>query len=197
MVSTATDRARDGLVPNLLSFARIPLAGLLWVAPHAPAWTLSVLFAAGLTDVLDGWLVRRARARRLHDRDPGALSAHLSQGAFIDGMADKIFVVSAVALLAWTMEAPPAILAVLCVREILFVPLMVIYRASPEHLRKRVDFTAGVPGKAATVAQFTALVLGLLHHPWFVPAAFVAGAIGVGATAIYVVRAARAARVAA
>ncbi len=192
MASSVSDRARDALVPNLLSFARIPLAGLLWVAPFTPAWTLSVLVLAGVTDVLDGWLVRRARRRRVHEGDPGALAAHAAQGAFIDGMADKVFVVSAVALVAWTVEAPVWVFLALAVREILFLPLLVAYRAAPEHLQSRVDFTAGVPGKAATVAQFVALVLGLLQRPAFVPAALFAGTVGALATAYYVVRAVRA-----
>lgn len=196
MAAQVDDRARDGLVPNLLSLSRIPLAGLLWAAPSVPAWTLSVLAVAGITDVLDGWLVRRVRARRLRERDPGALAAHTSQGAFIDGMADKVFVVSAVALLAWCLRPPWWILAILVLRELLFLPLLVFYRAAPQHLQRRVDFTAGVPGKVATLAQFTALVLGLLHHPAFVPAALVAGALGMLATLYYVVRAALAARTA-
>lgn len=177
------------LVPNLLSVSRIPLAGLLWIAPERPAWTLSVLFVAGLTDVLDGWLVRRIRARRIRERDPGSFAAHSARGAFIDGFADKVFGVSAIVLLAVTLRPEPWLLAMLAMREILFIPLMLAYRLSPEDMRARVDFTADRLGKFTTFAQFTALVLGLLQHPLFAPAAILTGVVGVIATVTYAHRA--------
>lgn len=185
----AIDRGRDALVPNLLSLSRIPLAALLWIAPHEPAWTLGVLSVAGLTDVLDGWLVRRGRLRRVQAHDPSARAAGAARGAFIDGMADKIFVVSTVGLLAWTLSPPWWVLAVLAIRELLFIPLMIAYRTAPPHLRERVNFTANTPGKIATLAQFTAVVAGLLQSPWFVEAALLAGFLGASATLYYIIRA--------
>lgn len=181
-------RDRAVLVPNLLSFARVPLAGLLWIAPREPAWTLSVLFTAGLTDVLDGWLIRRARRRLFAQHDPGAYAATSAQGAFIDGMADKVFVLSAVLVLVVAADPPWWALVALAAREILFVPLMIGYRLAPSSLRARVSFTADVPGKAATIAQFVAIVLGLLHHPLFVEVALGAGALGAIAAAYYLAR---------
>lgn len=188
-MAATIDRGRDALVPNLVSFARIPLAGLLWVAPEQPAWTLAVLFAAGVSDVLDGWLVRRIRKRRLRDHDPGALAASAARGAFIDGLADKIFVMSAVALLATTLHPPAWAIVMLIMREILFIPLMLAYRFAPASMRQRVDFTAGKLGKAATITQFLAIVLGLLHHTYFVHAAVVAGLTGAAAALQYALRA--------
>lgn len=188
-MAVAADRGSDVLVPNLLSFSRIPLAGLLWIAPREPAWTIGVMLTAGLTDVLDGWLVRRARRRRVRAHDPGAYAASAARGAYIDGLADKVFFVSTVALLAWTIAPPLWLLAVLALREVLFVPLMLIYGFAPAPLRHRVDFTAGVPGKLATVAQFVAVVLGLLRSGWFQPAAIAAGFLGAVATISYTVRA--------
>lgn len=188
MAATA-DRGRDVLVPNLLSLARVPLAGLLWIAPSEPTWTLPILFAAGITDVLDGWMVRRIRRRRLQEGDPGAFAAHAGQGAFIDGFADKVFVVSAVVALATTVRPPLWALVLLAMREILFLPLMLAYRLSPAEMRARVDFTANAIGKLATFAQFAALSLGLLHHSLFVPAVVVAGVAGTLAALDYAVRA--------
>lgn len=188
MAATA-DRSRDVLLPNLLSLARVPLAGLLWVAPEEPLWTLSVVSVAGVTDVLDGWLVRRARRRRHQAHDPGALAANAGRGAFIDGFADKVFVVSAIFLIARTIDPPIWALVLLALRELLFIPLMVTYRLNPAEKRARVDFSAGPLGKAATLAQFAALVLGLLDHPLFVPCAILAGLIGAGAALAYATRA--------
>jgi phosphatidylglycerophosphate synthase len=172
-----------------MSLARVPLAGLLWVAPAEPLWTLSVVSVAGVTDVLDGWLVRRARRRRHRAHDPGALAASAGRGAFIDGFADKVFVVSAVFLLARTIDPPIWSLVLLALRELLFIPLMVTYRLNPAEKRARVDFSAGALGKLATLAQFTALLLGLVDHSLFVPCAILAGLIGAAAALAYATRA--------
>ncbi|HJL16730.1 MAG TPA: CDP-alcohol phosphatidyltransferase family protein [Sandaracinaceae bacterium LLY-WYZ-13_1] len=186
----ATDPRTGGrLTANLLSLARIPLAGLLWVFPHSPYWVLAILGLAGISDALDGFVVRRWMLRRWKERDPGAYAASVARGEVIDGVADKIFVVSAVVLLAWVTQPAAWVLLVLVTREALFVPLMVVYRLAPQSLRDRVDFTAGVPGKAATLAQFVALVLGVLEHPLFVESAIGAGALGGLAALYYAVRA--------
>ncbi len=174
-----SDRGRDVLIPNLLSISRVPLAFALWVMPHEPLWTIAIVLTAGVTDVLDGWTVRRARSRRWGAHDPGAYAASAARGAFIDGMADKIFVISSVFLLAFVVRPPFWTLLVLATRELLFVPLLFVYRFLPEEVRQRIDFTAGVPGKVATAAQFAALILGLLHSPYFDEAAIIAGACGI------------------
>jgi phosphatidylglycerophosphate synthase len=188
MAATA-DRGRDVLLPNLLSLARVPLAGLLWIAPTEPLWTLPVVSIAGVTDVLDGWLARRARRRRHRDADPGAFAASAGRGAFIDGFADKVFVVSAVFVLALTLHPPVWALVLLASRELLFVPLMLTYRLNPAEKRARVDFSAGPLGKLATLTQFAALVLGLLGHSLFVPSTILAGIVGTVAALEYSVRA--------
>lgn len=180
--------SRGRFAANALSFMRIPLAGLLWVMPHQPVWVLSMLGLAGLTDVLDGWVLRHTRSRRWTEHDPGAYSASVTRGEFIDGFADKVFVVSAVSLLAYVLRPAPWVLALIVSRELLLVPLLVVYQFAPERLRSRVDFTAGVPGKAATIAQFVALVLGVVNHPLFVEAAVVAGVLGAFAVFYYVTR---------
>jgi cardiolipin synthase (CMP-forming) len=189
-MAQASDRSRDVLLPNLLSLSRIPLAGVLWLVPAEPLWTVSVVLVAGVTDVLDGWVVRRGRARRWRDADPGAYSATVARGAFLDGLADKIFVISALAYLWWSLSPPLWVIAAFAARELLFAPLMVAYRLAPPHLRDRVEFTAGVPGKIATLAQFAALLLGLLRSPWFTAAAVTAGVLGALAAIYYVARAA-------
>lgn len=176
------------LIPNLLSLSRIPLGALLWVAPRSPVWTLSIVAVAGLTDVLDGWLMRRARKKRWNEDDVGAFAANAARGAFIDGLADKIFVISAVLVLSVMLDAPFWLVCVLAARECLFVPMLIVYKLAPDDMRERVHFTAGIPGKVATIAQFVALVLGLLRHPFFTVAAIVAGSLGVFAVAFYVAR---------
>jgi phosphatidylglycerophosphate synthase len=61
-------------VPNVLTFLRLVLAGVLPLVP--PAWRLPVILAAAASDGLDGWI-----ARRFH--------AITDLGRLLDGVADK------------------------------------------------------------------------------------------------------------
>jgi cardiolipin synthase len=196
---------RDVLLPNALSALRIPLAALLWLAPTEAAWTLSILGLAGTSDVLDGWVARRARARRIRRGDPGALASREARGAWIDGAADKIFVLSALGVVAWTSRPPAWALVALAARELLFVPLMLAHaaslastRSSPQGApravslataRRPLDYRAGLLGKLATVAQFAALALGMLRRPELLPVSLLAGVLGSSATLEYALRA--------
>lgn len=83
-------------LPTVLTLARIAMVPLLaagFFSPHpaAPAATAAVFIAAAITDWLDGYLARRM----------GVVSAF---GAFLDPVADKIMVSTALVLLA---AAPP------------------------------------------------------------------------------------------
>lgn len=67
-------------VPNLLSGARLALAGVFpFLAAVARPWALG---AAGLSDLLDGWIARRFRATSW-------------VGGLLDAVADKAFVAAA------------------------------------------------------------------------------------------------------
>src|SRR5262245_56672760 len=96
--------------PNLLSLARLPLAALFPLVADRLAPALAILFAAGVTDVLDGWLARRS----------GMVT---TTGAIVDPLADKVFALAVVGTLLAQGRLPlwgvPALLA----REILEVPL--------------------------------------------------------------------------
>lgn len=181
-------RDRWILVANGLSLSRVPLAALIWVAPREVIWVLSIVAIAGVTDVLDGWVVRRGKARAWRDGDRGALAATVARGAIIDGLADKVFVVSTVGVLLFVAQPSWWIAGALLSRELLMFPAMVAYRFAPATIRERVDFASGPVGKAATVAQFVAIALGLLGHPFFVHVALVAGLLGASSAVYYVGR---------
>lgn len=176
------DRGRT--YADLLSLSRVPLAAAIWIAPADTAWVLGVIVLAGLSDLLDGWVARRsARPPSVEGRRPW-----LGGGVVLDGLADKVFVVSTVLALAVTMRPPVWLLACLVARELLFAPIFLAYRLARPELRQRVDLSAGVPGKAATMVQFLALLLGFLGHALFVGTAILAGVLGVLAVAYYVGR---------
>ncbi|UCF19663.1 MAG: CDP-alcohol phosphatidyltransferase family protein [Gemmatimonadota bacterium] len=70
-------------VPNIISALRLPLAGAFFVV-DGPVARGIILFLGGFSDVLDGWLARRLRMKS-------------EAGAIIDPLADKLFVLVALA----------------------------------------------------------------------------------------------------
>src|SRR5687767_2677043 len=76
--------ARDLIrVPGLLSLSRLPLAAVFPLTVGHPWWSLGVLAAAGISDLLDGWY-----ARRFHQVSV--------TGAALDGFTDKVFIIAVV-----------------------------------------------------------------------------------------------------
>ncbi len=143
--------------PNLLSLARLPLGLLFWVvvaaAPDRTLPAIAVLAAAALTDVMDGIAARRA----------GIDLAGV--GSWLDPLCDKLFVGTVLAALYVHRGVPLGLLALIVARELLQLPMSLVYRAVPT-LRRwlRYDFRASPLGKAATIAQFlaiTSLVAGV------------------------------------
>jgi cardiolipin synthase (CMP-forming) len=169
-------------LPNVLSVSRIPLGGLFWVAlargPTHAELPFSVLAAAAATDVLDGYFARR------HGVDPAGM------GSWLDPICDKLFVGSVLAALCFQRRVPLAILALIITRELLQLPMVLIYRTSAT-LRRwlRYDFRASWLGKSATVVQFLAVSALILDHSVAWRLAQLAFALGVLALADYVRRA--------
>lgn len=88
--TTTTRHENIYTVPNFLTVARLiasPFIGYLIVADQ-PGWAFSLLTAAAVTDLLDGWIARR-------------WNLHTVVGSVIDPMADKVLMtVLAVSLAA-------------------------------------------------------------------------------------------------
>ena len=169
-------------LPNALSLARVPLGGLFWAAlargPEHPELPLAVLAAAAVTDVLDGWVARRRGA------DPAGM------GSWLDPICDKLFVGTVLAALYVQRHVPFSLLALIVTRELLQLPMSLVYRASPT-LRRwlRYDFRASVLGKAATIVQFLAVSAILLDARAAWRLALLAFALGLLALADYIRRA--------
>jgi phosphatidylglycerophosphate synthase len=141
-----------GPVPNVLTVLRLVLALFFPFAPEAARGY--VVAAAGLSDLLDGWI-----ARRFH--------AETHFGRLMDGIADKAFVFSAVLTLAATGHMPwwegvlvmardlvVAAMAVLCILRRAF--------ASFRHMKPR------LLGKVTTLLAFGWFLT--LLFPWAAPA---------------------------
>lgn len=175
-------------VPNLLSLSRIPLGGVFWTAlaqgPSKSIYPFAVLAAAAATDVLDGFLARRKHGAN----PPGA-------GAWLDPICDKLFVGAVIAALYVQRQVPLSMLALILTREILQLPMALVYRVVPSlHAWLRYDFRASWLGKAATVAQFLAVSALILEarsadRRFAYPLAVLAFALGLIALADYIRRA--------
>lgn len=172
------------VIANILTLARIPLGLIFWLVADSPSGALFVLFLGGLTDVIDGPIARHARAQPGYQPSPQP-----GTFAWADPFCDKFFVLSVVLATYVVKDLPLAMIAAILTREIILVPLAAVYRLSLG-LRRRLhyDFTAGAPGKAATVVQFCALSAILLDHPSRDGLAALAALVGFAAAAHYIAR---------
>lgn len=152
------------LWPNLLSALRLPLALVFPFVIETPRIALTVLVAAALTDVFDGWLARR-------------LDQVTALGAVIDPIADKVFATTVVITLLFHHDLPLWALPALLAREILEAPLVlwILLSRSFRGARKAAA-RANIPGKLATTVQFVA-VFSAIAIPYLLDVALIAAAI--------------------
>lgn len=146
-------------IPNLLTLARIsliPLFVCLFYMPwhFAQIVTIVIFVVAALTDWLDGYLAR-------------SLSQTSRLGAFLDPVADKLIVVTALILLVGENQFPyiavPA--AVIAGREIAISAL----REWMAELGKRTSIAVSILGKSKTVLQMLAITLLLIGRSTTIP----------------------------
>ena len=134
-------------LPNLLSFARLPLA-IAFVVVGSTGVRVAILIAASLTDLLDGWLARRMGTTRL--------------GALLDPIADKTFVLLAVSTLLFSGGLSIRDFLVVLSRDIAtaigFCVAYLLPGLDPA------EFRARWPGKLVTVLQLASL-FALLVRP--------------------------------
>lgn len=165
--------------PNLLSLIRVPLAALFWISQDWIA-IFGIIAAAAISDLLDGFVARKT-------------GVHDDTGAWLDPLCDKVFMMSVlVATFVWR-EPPLVMVAAIGAREILQVPLLVLYtlrRTKEVHF----NFKAGWPGKITTVLQFVAVMLLLIERPEAAIAAAACAALGIYSVIYYLQRALKARR---
>jgi cardiolipin synthase len=134
-------------IPNALSGLRllgVPIFFWLIVVPENDGLALVVLIVSSFTDWLDGFLARK-------------LNQFSRLGELLDPLADRLYVVAAMAALFIRDLLPIWVVILLVLRDVL-MSLLLVYL-------KRLGFT-GVPvhfvGKAATMNLLYALPLVLL-----------------------------------
>lgn len=153
-------RQLRNFVPNVLSVLRIaliPLFVLFYIATRDLHWVAGVLFAlACLTDWLDGFLARK-------------FEVTTKFGAFIDPVADKLVVVSALVLLVGCYGSLWLTLPALVIigRELLIAAL----REWMAEIQARSRVSVTTIAKVKTSVQMIAVVILLanpaqLNRPW-------------------------------
>lgn len=155
-------------IPNLLTVFRLILIPVFIYCFYsglesARFWSALVFCLAAVTDALDGYL-----ARKLEQSTPF--------GAFLDPVADKVMVATALVLVAVDIKTLwviiPAIIMIS--REIVISAL----REWMAGLGKRANVAVSNLGKYKTIAQMLALI-GLIWQPqfnllaWFTPVGMV------------------------
>jgi phosphatidylglycerophosphate synthase len=163
---------------HALSLSRIPLAVALWCVWGDPVWSAVLVALAALSDTADGRVARWMKRRGARGPDIGG---------WLDPLVDKLFVAIVLAAV-WRQTHALGLIALIGARELVLVPLVVVYvaRRTP-HAPLHADWL----GKLATIAQFIALCVIAVAPRYGLPAAAVAAVLGLAAAAHYIVVAAR------
>jgi cardiolipin synthase (CMP-forming) len=142
--------SRSGLrsIPNIISLSRVILA-LAFVLRRDPQARTGIVLVAAITDMLDGWLARRA----------GLVSRF---GALVDPFADRVFVLVAVASFVYEGTLTTWQYFVMISRDLMTAVGFLVAR-SVSWLRP-VEFRARLSGKVVTSLQLLAFV-ALLRVP--------------------------------
>lgn len=155
-------------IPNTITLFRIALIpvfiGVFYMPqPWAPALATFIFWLASITDWIDGYLARK-------------LNQQSSLGAFLDPLADKLMVITALVLLVnahpgnnWILFSTLIIIA----REIIISSL----REWMSALGKGSDVAVSFAGKAKTVAQMLAILFLIYEKDLFGLPSFTIGVI--------------------
>jgi len=143
-------------LPNLVTWLRILMIPLLvgvyylppdWIADHDKNLAATAIFSfAAITDWLDGYL-----ARTLNQMSPF--------GAFLDPVADKLMVATALIMLVWIGRLEGFIAVIIIGREIAISAL----REWMARIGKSKSVAVSFLGKVKTVSQMTAIIM-LLYN---------------------------------
>lgn len=146
---------------HLMSLVRIPLAAIAIAIREHPIPLSVVIAIACASDLLDGWLARRAGSRS-------------PLGAWLDPICDKVFVL-AVVVAVWASRDLPAWIALLALAREAALAIGIALLAIAgcrEH-----EWTARPSGKATTVAQIAVVSAALAGEIRIAALAAVAAAI--------------------
>jgi cardiolipin synthase len=143
---------------DVFTASRIPLAAA-FVAASSFEWRLTILLAASATDLLDGYLARRFGSSRF--------------GAFLDPVADKLFMASAFAVVAFSGRLDLYEIVGVLIRDIVATVAFVVTLVSG----RPAAIPARLGGKAVTIGQSLTLLAFLTGSNLLRPMAWATSAI--------------------
>ncbi|MEO7084637.1 MAG: CDP-alcohol phosphatidyltransferase family protein [Gemmatimonadaceae bacterium] len=154
--------ARAGLraIPSIISSSRVLLAAG-FVAADTVDVRLSLVALAAFTDVLDGWIARRAKWTT-------------RWGALIDPIADRVFALVAVSTFLFSGVLSTFGYFVMISRDLMTAIGFLVSRTIP--WLSKVPFKARPSGKLVTILQIVTLV-ALLRFPAWITACLWAVAV--------------------
>jgi len=158
------ERKRDIYnLPNTISMLRIGVIPVLFCLLFSPGPAMSLVIAAlfiiaGLTDLLDGYIARRFQIVTM-------------TGKFLDPIADKLIVNTAMILLIPIGRIPAWIVAVMIIRDFAIDGIRTV--ASAEGL----IIQASKHGKRKTLCQIFAISALIIHYPFIGADAHIVGMV--------------------
>jgi CDP-diacylglycerol--glycerol-3-phosphate 3-phosphatidyltransferase len=139
-------------LPNSITLLRIGVVPFLFIllAEPGPFWSLiiAVLFViASITDFFDGYFARKYQMIT-------------TMGKFLDPIADKIIVNTAMILLIPIGRIPAWIVAITIIRDLIVDVIRSIASSEGIYIQ------ASILGKQKTVAQIIAVTALIIHYPF-------------------------------
>ncbi|MDF1565731.1 MAG: CDP-diacylglycerol--glycerol-3-phosphate 3-phosphatidyltransferase [Deltaproteobacteria bacterium] len=144
--------AELGNLPNLLTLGRVLLIPIFLVflfygSRFSSAVAAFLFIGASLTDVVDGFLARR-------------MNLITTMGKFLDPIADKLLVMSALVMLLSLGRVPAWVVILILAREFIISALRTLA------MSEGVVIAAGQGGKWKTSLQMVGLIGLILHYPY-------------------------------
>jgi CDP-diacylglycerol--glycerol-3-phosphate 3-phosphatidyltransferase len=148
----AADKREVFNLPNTISMLRIGVIPILFLLPFSPgpfmSLVIAILFiAAALTDLMDGYIARKYQIVT-------------TMGKFLDPIADKLIVNTAMILLIPIGRIPAWIVAIIVIRDFAVDGIRSI--ASSEGI----VIQASLLGKRKTLCQIFAVSALMIHYPF-------------------------------
>jgi CDP-diacylglycerol--glycerol-3-phosphate 3-phosphatidyltransferase len=140
-------------LPNTITLIRISLVPFLFILLSSPGefWSLimAILFVAvSITDLVDGYIARKY---------------HLvtTMGKFLDPIADKLIINTAMILMIPIGRIPAWIVAITIIRDLIVDGIRSIASSEGNYIQ------ASRLGKQKTLAQIIAVTALMIHYPFF------------------------------
>jgi len=140
-------------IPNVITFSRIVLVPVIFIVLlSSPGrmlslWGAIIFTAAAVTDFLDGYIARK-------------MNRVTSLGKFLDPLADKLLVGTALIMMIQLERVPPWMVALIVGREIFVTGLRVVA------IRENIVVETTRVAKYKTVLQIVAVVCLMIHYEY-------------------------------